>query len=334
MELLATRNLDNTEAPSFVRDTTNLKQMDTVKGITKVPLLHGEKTIATITLEPSDHLQPERQDNLLRLYSNHSASVLQNAIFLEQNEDQIRELSETKEKLELVLEHLEAHHNLAMIGLVFGESIHFAGNELGMAKTNARNIIQHVYASDSELEATCEKIIKYIDDYLNVLRDIQDEVMAPIASQINVHVTLDNTLGSKRVSDNIQIAKNYSLRDPRIWAPTRQLRQVFLVILQNALTALNGEGTLTLATKNLTIDGQNFIEVSIADTGPGIPKRAQEDLFKIKPIRIGKRGMQLGLPWAYSFLRTYSGALEFETSETGTVFKIRVPVDWRKAKII
>src|SRR6185503_3719133 len=102
----------------------------------KIQLEFADEVIAIIAI---DGLAESRrgQENLLNLYSNHAASILQNAILLEQNDDQIRELSETKDKLEMVLEHLEAHHNLAMIGLVFGESIHFAGNELGMAKAIA-----------------------------------------------------------------------------------------------------------------------------------------------------------------------------------------------------
>lgn len=329
-EVLAKYNLDDKQASSFIREAESM-DLQAKPGIAVIPLKQADTVIARITVDSSE---PQSHNNLVRLYSNYAASALQNALLLEQNENQIRELRETQEKLELVLEHLEAHHNLAMIGLVFGESIHFAGNELGMAKANARNIIQHFYASDDELHTISETIIRYIDDYLKVLREIQDEVMAPMATRLNVHLALDNTLESKRISSNIRVVKNYRIRDPGIWAPVRQLRQVFLVILQNAITAMNGEGTLTLATKDQVSNGDRLIEVSIADTGSGIPKRVQEDLFKIKPIRLGKRGMQLGLPWAHSFLRTYGGALDFETSESGTLFRITIPVDWRKARRI
>jgi nitrogen-specific signal transduction histidine kinase len=184
------------------------------------------------------------------------------------------------------------------------------------------------------LNTLARRIIKGIDDYLNVLKEIQDKVMEPTATEFNLHVTLDQALGSKRLSSNIDVSRNYHARNPKIWALQRQLRQVFLVVLQNAITALNGEGRLTLETKDVQVDGASFFEVSIADTGPGIPKHVQDDLFKIKPIILGRRGMKLGLPWAYSFLRTYGGALDYETSNLGTTFIIRIPVDWRETRKI
>jgi GAF domain-containing protein len=298
----------------------------------KIQLKFADDVIAVIAIEGL----PEAgrgQENLLNLFSNHAASVLQNAFLLEQNEDQINELREKRERLEMVLEHWEAHYNLAMIGLVFGESIHFAGNELGMAKAIARKSIDHRYENDEELKGYLEEIIGNIDKYMDVLRRFQGEVTAPAGTQLNLHKLLEDALAMKRRSSEIEVVRNYRATNPIIWAPTQQLRQVFLVILQNAITALNGMGTLTLGTKTMRSEGQNFIEVTIADTGPGILPRVQSALFKLKPIPRGKRGLQLGLPWAYSFLRMSGGELSYRTSDSGTTFTIKIPLDWRRTRV-
>ncbi len=313
----------------------NFKETQKVKSWTGVPLTYADQVIGLITI---DYFQPcrlsERQNNLLRLFSSHAASVLQNAMLIQENEKRIDELSEIKDKLETYIEHTEAHHTLANIGLVFGESIHFAANRLGMAKTLAANILQQHYQDENKLKSSAEKIIFYINQYLEVLEDIQKQVILPPNRQIDLHSTLDETIASKRISDEIQISRNFGAKHCRIWVLDRQLRQVFLVVLQNAISAMNGEGKLTVTTNDELINGNKFLTVVITDTGSGIPKREQADLFKAKPITVGRRGVKLGLPWAYSFLRIYGGSLSFTTSDQGTSITISFPADWRAARKI
>lgn len=316
-----------------------------------IPLVYQGNVVGLITI---DHVQKTNYSDevkkILGLFANHAAIQLQNAILHLKNQEllnnlheRVFELSETKEYLETILSHLEDHRNLALIGLVYGESIHFARNKLGMAKAKADSIaVGHYGKAPKDVEDNARKIMDYINDYLHILDETQKEALqSPEPILLNIHDVLDNVIESKIISRHIEVRKLYRATQPAIHAPEVQLRQVFLVIVENALDAMKSErvGTLELKTKMLTDEiDERFIEISISDTGKGIPKSKQANLFRPKSRdkpSYKRRGTGLGLVWAYSFLRTYSGDIEYQTKRgKGTTIYLRIPLDFReKSKI-
>ena len=92
----------------------------------------------------------------------------------------------------------------------------------------------------------------------------------------------------------------------------------------NAVDAIEGDGTLTLATRNL--EGP-WVEVSVQDTGCGMPpeilERASDPFFTTKEV--GK-GTGLGLSMVYSTLKAHKGALEIQSEPgRGTRVMLRFP---------
>jgi signal transduction histidine kinase len=70
----------------------------------------------------------------------------------------------------------------------------------------------------------------------------------------------------------------------------------------------------------------NTTEISVADTGPGLPQKARDNLFQ--PFRGGVRegGAGLGLVIAAELVRGHGGTLALaETGSAGTVFRIVLP---------
>jgi GAF domain-containing protein len=307
-----------------------------IKSWIGIPLVFGDDVIALITV---DHLQQglysEDHKSLLELFTNHASSVLQNAILLQQNSERLEELAQTKDSLETVLDYLENQSNLALIGLVYGESIHYAKNQLGMAKSRADNIARGYYDQDpNELRKSAAKIIEYINSYLGVLDETQREALqSPSPKLVDVHRLLDQVIRSKRISRAITISREYRATDSLVHAPESQLRQVFYVIVQNALDAMkSGQGVLGIRTQLSEETGRTFVKVSISDTGRGIPKKEQRDLFRVRlqdGVRQRRRGSGMGLVWALSFLRSYGGDIKFETSRgKGTTMHIFLPKDF------
>jgi GAF domain-containing protein len=309
-----------------------------IKSWVGIPLLYRRDIIGLITV---DHLERqfygEDQGLLLELFSREAASVLQNAILFQQNTERIEELSQTKDYLQDVLDYLENQRNLALIGLVYGESIHYAKNQLGMAKARAANIVQGFYDHDlDELKRYAATIVDYINNYLQVLNDTQNAVLQSPAP-VDLHRTLDYVIGSKRISLDVNVVRDYKA-DPVIYAPEQQLRQVFYVIVQNALDAMEGKGTLGLKTETVALDDENYVQVSVSDTGTGIPRSKQRNLFNMRESdssRRGKTGTGMGLVWARSFMRSYGGDINFKTAlGRGTTMHILVPTDFRESATI
>ncbi len=104
-----------------------------------------------------------------------------------------------------------------------------------------------------------------------------------------------------------------------------KLNQVFMNIFTNAVQAIEGKGTLSVATRF----EDPYIVISIKDTGPGIPGDIQTRIFE--PFYTTKevgRGTGLGLSISYSIVEDHGGKIEVESEPgEGAEFRIYLPVD-------
>jgi len=111
----------------------------------------------------------------------------------------------------------------------------------------------------------------------------------------------------------------------RVRADPEQLYRVLLNLVRNARQAIEitrQPGTVILRAREEADEWW----IEIADTGPGLPEKARENLFT--PFRGGARagGAGLGLAISAELLRGHGGALELlETGPEGTIFAIRLP---------
>ncbi|MDQ3705461.1 MAG: GAF domain-containing protein [Chloroflexota bacterium] len=328
--------------PQGDEDWDRRPETDHIKSWIGIPLVYGDQPVGFVTLEQiqEDFYTEKEHAKLLDLFAQHATSVLQNAILFEQNamllqqsEDRVDDLTQAKETLETALDFFEGYYNLALIGLVYGESIHYAENELGMALTRAHNIAEGYVDDPSAIKEYASGIMNYIQRYQDVLYKIRQAALRnPTHSEMNVHHMLDQIVTAKRRSRGISIKREYLSDSPVVYAP-KQLRQVFLVVIQNAFDAMGGQGVLTLKTERTTRDGVSFLRVGVSDTGKGIPDRLQKDLFtwKMQDSSLPKRhGTGMGLPWASAFMRMYRGNIEFTSRPGHTTMSILVPEDFEK----
>jgi signal transduction histidine kinase len=106
-----------------------------------------------------------------------------------------------------------------------------------------------------------------------------------------------------------------------------ELNQVWTNLIDNAVQAMDGEGTLTLRT---SLDG-DYVRVEIGDTGPGIPdelrQRIFEPFFTTKPVG---QGTGLGLDISYRIVVSrHGGDLRVESQPGDTRFIVRLPLTER-----
>lgn len=103
-----------------------------------------------------------------------------------------------------------------------------------------------------------------------------------------------------------------------------QMHQVFLNLMMNALQALPAGGSIALSCRACPDDG--IVELSVSDTGPGIPKEMQANIFK--PFFTTKRtGTGLGLAISKSIIERHGGYVRVESQMgVGTNFRILLPM--------
>ncbi|UWQ50123.1 HAMP domain-containing histidine kinase [Leisingera caerulea] len=108
-------------------------------------------------------------------------------------------------------------------------------------------------------------------------------------------------------------------------ADPEQLFRIIMNLVRNArqaITATGQAGTVSVAAR----ETEDAWYITVADTGPGLPKKAQDNLFT--PFQGGARkgGTGLGLTIAGELARGHGGSVKLkETGPGGTVFEICLP---------
>ena len=147
---------------------------------------------------------------------------------------------------------------------------------------------------------------------------------------VDVHELVDSTLLmlSGKIPPGIQVVKEYDRSLPQIPAYAAELNQVWTNLIDNAVSAMNGTGTLTVRTGKVRED-EVFVE--FGDTGPGVPPeikdRIFEPFFTTKPVGEGT-GLGLDISWRI-VVKKHHGDLSLESSPGDTRFRVRLPVTWQ-----
>jgi two-component system NtrC family sensor kinase len=113
---------------------------------------------------------------------------------------------------------------------------------------------------------------------------------------------------------------------PAVEANTEQLIQAFLAIMLNAIDAMEGSGTLTVATAFGSDRGDEVL-VSISDTGTGIPREYLSKIFEpFFTTKAPGRGTGLGLSICYGIVAEHGGRMQVDSQmNRGTTFRVFLP---------
>jgi signal transduction histidine kinase len=127
-----------------------------------------------------------------------------------------------------------------------------------------------------------------------------------------------------RLRDGVSVERKYRAGVPRIEAYPGELNQVWTNLIGNAVDAMDGSGTLRVATR---VDGDNVV-VEIADNGPGMPpevaERAFEAFYTTKDV--GK-GTGLGLDIARRIVvERHGGTITIDSRPGETVLRVSLPL--------
>jgi signal transduction histidine kinase len=144
--------------------------------------------------------------------------------------------------------------------------------------------------------------------------------------RVDVTEGLDSTLVmlGHKLGDGVTVVREYDAGVPPIGAYAGELNRVWTNLIDNAVDAMEGMGTLRVATR---ADGDGVV-VEIADTGPGMPPevaaRAFEAFYTTKDV--GK-GTGLGLDIARRIVEDrHGGTITIDSHPGATVLRVRLPV--------
>ena len=151
---------------------------------------------------------------------------------------------------------------------------------------------------------------------------------------INIHDNIDSTLTllNHKIRDRITVNKVYGDVSDIMCFPGK-INQVFMNLFSNAIDAIEdkdnstGENIITITTSQVEKSGAAYLEITISDTGKGIPDEIKNEIFEpfFTTKEVGK-GSGLGLSISHGIIESHSGSISMESKiGVGTSFIILLP---------
>jgi signal transduction histidine kinase len=247
----------------------------------------------------------------------------------------------TKELME-AQEELVRREKLTMLGIVAGNVGNELRNPLGVMSNAVFFLESQLTEADESVREHLEIITKEIDGTKRVLADFVDffRTRAPRMKKMSVEELIHQSLAEYTMPENITVSVQLPETLPAIKIDPSQMRQVFRNLVTNAVQTMPEGGALRVAAcrNDTPVAGVQtgtpqepayFVEISIADSGPGI---SPENMIKVfQPLFTTKsRGIGLGLSICKNLVEANGGRIAVSSEPgTGSVFTIRLPIEKR-----
>lgn len=133
---------------------------------------------------------------------------------------------------------------------------------------------------------------------------------------------------TQAAAQGVLISADLPKKLPLVNIDSRRISQVLLNLIDNAITHTRQGGIITMAARRL----DNWVEISVEDTGEGIPAEDLPNVFE-RFYRVDKSraratgGAGLGLAIAKSLVEAHGGRIEIRSEEgKGSRFSFTIPV--------
>jgi signal transduction histidine kinase len=213
-----------------------------------------------------------------------------------------------------------------------GGAVAKVSHDLRNIMTSAQLFTDRIGGSDDPLvKRMAPKLVNSITRAVNLCEATlafgRVDEPAPALARVNLSRIVEDVIDSERLA-----AGDYPLSFAEdipatmtLRADGEQLYRVIFNLVRNARQAIMATGEP--GEIGLRADEDELVwRLTVSDTGPGMPKKAQEHLFQPFQGGVRKGGAGLGLVIAADLIRGHGGRLELlETSENGTTFVIQLP---------
>ncbi len=164
-----------------------------------------------------------------------------------------------------------------------------------------------------------------ISGLVNAARQYSQLDRAPY-QVVDIHELLDSTLQmlAGKIGPEVTVVRDFDHTLPKVPAFPGELNQVWTNLIDNAVSAMDGPGTLTVRT---SLD-HGRLAVDFLDTGPGVPPeirdRIFEPFFTTKPVGQGT-GLGLDISWRI-VVNKHHGDLAVTSEPGNTRFRVCLPL--------
>jgi len=235
-------------------------------------------------------------------------------------EERTAELSKANELLkqeiaerEQMQEKLLISERLATLGLFSGSISHELKNPLSTIDSSVYYLKTKLKDADEKVRTHLDRIKSSVGSSLAIIDSLRNltQIKEPRLQRTDLKsVTLDAIVNSE-VPGTVNVIRSITEQEVWVNADPEQLKMAFKNIVNNAIQAMDGKGTLEVTVGK--IDDQ--VELSFTDTGPGIAPENRNKIFQ--PLFSTKaKGLGFGLSIAKMIIDKHSGTIQAK-SEPG-----------------
>ena len=127
---------------------------------------------------------------------------------------------------------------------------------------------------------------------------------------------------------NISISRSFEANE-RINVDSKQITQVLLNLINNAIDAFDSGGRITLSTRVVESEnGMRYVQILIKDNGSGIAPDIVQQIFEPFFSTKGSKGTGLGLSICKGIMDNHGGEIDLKSRlGQGTTFTLSLPVE-------
>jgi signal transduction histidine kinase/putative methionine-R-sulfoxide reductase with GAF domain len=314
-----------------------VKEKFNLHSLVAIPLLAKENALGAIAadfVEPNKNITNETIESLM-VFAQQAGLAIHNAFMYQELKTFSQQMEEKIQKTTADLRKTEAQlirsEKLAALGQLAAGIAHEIRNPLTSINILIHSLTENLSSGDSHKED-----LKVIEEEINRINEIVDQFLRfakpapPLLEKTEVVSIFKETLQLLRPQiEKQRIAVKKELQTlPPILMDREQMKQVILNLLLNAIQALPKGGNLAL--KGQIAEDDQWIQLSIQDSGVGIPGEDIDKLFD--PFFSTKEGgIGLGLSIAHRIIDQHHGKIEVESAAgKGTLFTVWLPISREK----
>ena len=195
--------------------------------------------------------------------------------------------------------------------------------EIGFAIENA-HLYEDLKQKIAELERTNESLAAIGEMSASIAHELNN-YLSGIFMRVQLLPEFIKTLEFLKPEDkynDIEFLLSLDKPLPSIAADTHQMEQVFVNLFNNAVDAMEKKGKIKVETRA----GEEFIDISVTDEGPGVPEDIREKIFEPR-FSTKESGFGFGLATCYRIITNHGGTIQVEGDVgKGARFRIQLPL--------
>jgi GAF domain-containing protein/nitrogen-specific signal transduction histidine kinase len=243
------------------------------------------------------------------------------AVLSLQNESHQQALHATQEQ------HWTAE-TFAAVGDISANLLHNMNNKVGTIPVRVQAIqdkYRQMLETDPYLANNLAEIERSAADAMQIVRENLSHLRPIRMEKVNIATRVFEAIRAVQIPSTVQLSTS-GLEDlPTVMAGGQSLTFVFRNLIENAIAAMGGNGSITIQGVHLP----DAVEISVTDSGPGIPVELHSQIFELNFSRTGAQPGKLGfgLWWVKTLMTRLGGSVMLESDGVhGTMFRLHLPV--------